>query len=394
MQQQVIFVCFLHPLQIHYNYIITGAGCAGLSLLMHMMQHDFFINKQILLIDKDVKQSNDRTWCFWEKEPGLFEPVVYHRWQQLDFYSHTFHARFDIEPYTYKMIRGIDFYNYVLQQANQFSNIHFIQEEVKNISNENSVATVSTNGNQYTSDFIFNSIIFQPQLLQAPGSLLQHFKGWMIEAATPVFNETVATFMDFRIKEKPSNTFVYVLPVSNNKALIEYTVFSPALLSKEEYNACLQQYIQQHLKLDAYKVIDEEFGVIPMSTYNFSKGEGNIINIGTAGGQTKSSSGYTFKFIQKCAAAIVRALMQEQSPLVNETLFNKRFRLYDDTLLNILYHQKSYASVIFSDLFKKNKPQQVLKFLDNETTLAEELKIMNTVPKIIFVPAALRQLFG
>jgi lycopene beta-cyclase len=381
-------------LQTHYDYIITGAGCAGLSLLMHMMQHDFFRNKQILLIDKDVKQSNDRTWCFWEMQSGLFEPIVYHRWQQLDFYSNTFSIRFDIDPYTYKMIRGIDFYNYVLQYASHFTNVHFIREEVINISNQNDTALVSTSDSEYTADYVFNSIIFNPKLLQAPGSLLQHFKGWLIEIPTPVFNESIATFMDFRVKSTPSNTFVYVLPVSNNRALVEYTVFSPALLDKAAYEAGLKQYIQQYLHLPSYEVKDEEFGVIPMSTYAFSKGEGRMINIGTAGGQTKSSSGYTFAFIQKQVATIVRLLMQGQTPLVNETLFDKRFRLYDETLLNILYHQKSYASDVFSDLFKKNKPQQVLKFLDNETSLAEELKIMSTVPKGIFIPAALRQLFG
>jgi lycopene beta-cyclase len=381
-------------LQTHYNYIITGAGCAGLSLLMHMMQHDFFTDKQILLIDKDVKKSNDRTWCFWETRPGLFEPIVYHRWQQLDFYSNTFSIRFDISPYTYKMIRGIDFYNYALQRASGLPHIHFIQEEVSGISSSNGTATVKTINSEYTADYVFNSIIFQPALLQAPGSLLQHFKGWLIETPTPAFNESIATFMDFRVKSKPSNTFVYVLPVSSNRALIEYTVFSPALLNKAEYEAGLKQYIQQYLKLPAYEVIDEEFGVIPMSTYTFSKGEGKVVNIGTAGGQTKSSSGYTFAFIQKQVAAIVQLLMQAQTPLVNETLFDKRFRLYDETLLNILYHEKSYASDVFSDLFKKNKPQQILKFLDNETSFAEELKIMNTMPKTVFISAALRQLFG
>ncbi len=251
---------------------------------------------------------------------------------------------------------------------------------------------VSTSHATYTAGYVFNSVIFKPTLLQAPGSLLQHFKGWMIETTAPAFDAGAATFMDFRIKENPSNTFVYVLPVSSTKALVEYTVFSPALLDKEAYDAGLRQYIQQYLKLSSYTVMEEEFGVIPMSTYRFSKGEGRIVNMGTAGGQTKSSSGFTFAFIQKHAAAIVHALVQQGKPHVNENIFDKRFRLYDDTLLNILYRQKSYASDIFSILFKKNKPQQVLKFLDNETTLAEELKIMNTVPKTIFLPAALQAL--
>src|SRR5207245_8102532 len=108
-------------------------------------------------------------------------------------------------------------------------------------------------------------------LLQAPGSLVQIFKGWMIETPTQAFNECIATFMDFRVKSAPSNTFVYVLPVSNTSALVEYTVFSPALLDKAEYDAGLKQYIQQYLNLPSYEVKDEEFGVIPMSTYTFSK---------------------------------------------------------------------------------------------------------------------------
>ena len=54
-----------------YDYIIAGAGCAGLSLAVHMIHSGKFSDKKILIVDKDDKQKNDRTWCFWEKEPGL-----------------------------------------------------------------------------------------------------------------------------------------------------------------------------------------------------------------------------------------------------------------------------------------------------------------------------------
>ena len=101
----------------HYDYIITGAGCAGLSLLRRMMQHSFFSDKKILLIDKAQKNNNDRTWCFWEKQKDVFEDIVYHSWQQIDFYSNGFSGRFDLQPYQYKMIRGIDLYSTVLNEA-------------------------------------------------------------------------------------------------------------------------------------------------------------------------------------------------------------------------------------------------------------------------------------
>jgi lycopene beta-cyclase len=94
-----------------YDYIITGAGCAGLSLAMHLMESKKFGDKKILLIDKTAKNKNDRTWCFWEKGAGLFEPIVHKQWEHLWFYGEAFYKEMAILPYRYKMIRGLDFYN-------------------------------------------------------------------------------------------------------------------------------------------------------------------------------------------------------------------------------------------------------------------------------------------
>lgn len=379
-------------MQTHFDYIITGGGCAGLSLLMHMLQQDFFKEKQILVIDKDVKNSNDRTWCFWQTDTGLFESIVHKSWDQIDFYSDRFSARFDIAPYQYKMIRGIDFYQHILQYATGFKNVHFLQAGVTDIADNNVLAVVKTNTETYTADYVFNSILFNPKLLQAKGSLLQHFKGWIIETNEPVFDSRIATFMDFRINA--ANSFVYMLPVNERRALVEYTVFSPEILSKDTYDNGLRNYILEYLQIENYTVVEEEFGVIPMTTHNFSEGTERVVNIGTAGGQTKASSGYTFTFIQKKAAAIVHALMHEKVVMPAKTLMDKRFDLYDKTLLNILYSKKSDASDVFADLFKNNTPQQVFKFLDNETGFTEELKIMSSVSAKVFVPAAVKQLFG
>ena len=95
-----------------YDYIIAGAGCAGLSLAVHMIQSGHFNNRKILIIDKEDKQKNDRTWCFWETEPGLFEAIVHRQWKSAWFYGEGFSQLMELSPYQYKLIRGIDFYNY------------------------------------------------------------------------------------------------------------------------------------------------------------------------------------------------------------------------------------------------------------------------------------------
>lgn len=129
-----------------------------------------------------------------------------------------------------------------------------------------------------------------------------------------------------------------------------------------------------------------------MTNHRFHSSDGNIINIGTAGGQTKASSGYTFQFIQKHSAAIVEQLIKTGKPFLQKEKNKKKFHFYDSTLLYILHHKKLSGKTIFTDLFTKNKPQQVLRFLDNESSLKDELKIISSLPVLPFLKAALRQL--
>ncbi len=360
-----------------------------------MMKHSFFKEKKILLIDADDKKKNDRTWCFWETKPGPFQPVVCKEWEGIDFYSSTFSGRWEIAPYRYKMIRGIDLYQFVFNHISSHPNVHFLQDKVQHLHSGNNRAYVQTATGIYGAEYVFNSIVFKPDLLQQKGSLLQHFKGWIITTKEEKFDSQVATFMDFRMGDSKNNAFVYVLPLTNKKALVEYTVLSASLLKNEEYNEGLQTYISQFLNISNFTIEEEEFGVIPMSNYAFPNQTSlPLITIGTAGGQTKGSSGYTFQFIQKHSDAIVNALLKNEHPGRQGNIFNKRFKIYDDTLLQVLYNKKQTASQIFGALFKQNKPQLIFKFLDNETTITEELKIMNSVPAHIFFPAACKQFFG
>ncbi len=379
-------------METNYDYIITGAGLAGLSLLYRMMQEEFFSDKKILVADEFVKNKNDHTWCFWEKGKGVFEEIVHHKWKEMDFYSNEFSERVEIAPYEYKMIRSIDLYDRVIEAAKQKGNIQFLYGRVEGVGNENGKAWAIVNGEKFYASHLFNSILFNP-IFSGKYNLLQHFKGWVIETDVPVFDAGIATFMDFRVRQGYGTTFVYVLPVAANRALVEYTLFSEKVLGQEEYDAALKSYLEDHLQLNSYTIVEEEFGVIPMTDHRFSKGDENVVNIGTAGGQTKGSSGFTFQFIQKHSAAIVDALMHHKDPHIKTSFFKQRFRLYDRVLLHILYHKKMNGDAIFAQLFKRNPAQLVLRFLDNETNFWEELKIMRSVPMRIFLPVALRELF-
>lgn len=376
--------------QKHYHYIITGAGCAGLSLAVHLLQQQELQTKKILLIDEAPKNQNDRTWCFWERKPGPFESIVYKQWERLWFHGRDFSDVLSIAPYRYKMIRGIDFYEHCFSFLKKHSNLTFLQSKVEAVFSNN-ITGVKTPKGTFTSDYVFNSIQRQKPLLHKKDIwLLQHFKGWLIESEADVFNPDEATLMDFRISQKKGTAFCYVLPFTKRKALVEYTLFTASLLQNEEYEEELKSYIRNVLKMEACIVLEKEFGVIPMTNYNFPKAQNNIINIGTAGGQTKGSSGYTFYFIQQHSQAIAESLRINGHPFVPDT--PKRFRFYDSVLLHVLAQNTVPGKDIFTTLFKKNKPQDVLAFLNNASGLATEAKIISTLPAFPFLKAALRQI--
>ena len=376
-----------------YDFIIAGSGCGGLSLLYRILQEPTLQNKSILIIDKDKKNSDDRTWCFWEKKEGIFDSIVHAKWNTLEFLSTDFEEKLDLGAYTYKMIRGVDFYNFVINHAKKFSNVTFLQESIVRITPDENSASVKTTENSYEGNIVFNSTaIFNPEIT-AQNSLLQHFKGWVVKTETPFFNPKIGRLMDFRVSQINGTTFMYVLPISTTEALIEYTLFTTTVLDKEAYNTALKKYIKEELKIENYSISHEEFGVIPMSLAKFEKNPGkNIINIGTAGGFTKASSGYTFQFIQKDVTEIVTRLKSGKNLNVNTSFENKLYNWYDRTLIDVLLSKKMTGSEIFTEMFQKNSPEKILAFLGNESTLLEDITIMTSLPTKPFLTSGIKQL--
>jgi len=62
-------------------------------------------------------------------------------------------------------------------------------------------------------------------------------------------------------------------------------------------------------------------------------------------------------------------------------------------LLDILDQKNHLGSIIFSSMFQKGKTSVIFKFLDEETTLLEDLQVIWKCPKMFFVKALFGRLF-
>ena len=292
------------------------------------------------------------------------------------------------------MIRGIDFYKKCFAEIELQKNIDVIYGKVT-FETKSPTTIIKINDEILFTEnktIIFNSLYIPSKKQKHKFYLLQHFKGWIVETNHDFFNARKSTIMDFRVNQNHGTTFVYVLPLSSTKALIEFTLFSKNVLREDEYKRELKLYVEEFLNLDSYNIIEEEFGVIPMTNEKFPYFQNGMYFIGTAGGQTKASTGYTFRFIQKQAKEIVSQLISKHN-ISKKKKIKKRFLFYDSTLLHILSRKMLDGKLIFSLLFKKNKASAIFKFLDNETTLNEEIKLLNSLPKKTFLKAGLSE-FG
>ena len=375
------------------HYIFTGSGLSALMTVYEMLLSEKFKDKTILLIDENSKKTNDRTWCFWDKN-NLFDEVVATQWQQAVFANATVNRVLELDPYQYKKINGLDFYNLVFKKISEAQNVQFLNDKVLEFKDLGSHCLVKTASETYTCNKVFNSIYF-PEIVKSQDKfplIQQHFVGWFVKTATPVFTPNCATFMDFSVEQKGNTRFMYVLPDSETEALIEYTLFSKDLLQKEEYEVEIQNYMNK-LGITDYEIVEKEQGNIPMTCYPFWKHNSkNCINIGSAGGWTKASTGYTFKNATKKSKALIEFMKSES----NFTRFHKidKFWLYDLLLLDILSSKNELGSTIFSALFTKGNATVIFKFLDEETTFLEDLRVIWKCPKKIFIQALLKRLFS
>lgn len=373
-----------------YDFIVAGAGAAGRSFVYHLLQSPLR-DSRVLLLDKEYKTADDRTWSFWETGEGPFEEIVHHRWPILWFYNGDFARKMEIAPFSYKMILAADYYRYTNevfakapQVEQQITNIHAIRNTATGVS-------VETDAGNISARWCINSTA-RPEIDKSKVNYLdQHFRGWFIKTVRPAFDPDQAVMMDFRTPQEGEFRFLYVLPTSTTEALVEVAIFSNQHLSEADYDHIIQEYLETHWpQLEDYSIDRTEGGNIPMTDFEFPLFDNHIINVGMSGGDTRASTGYTFIYIHRRMERIINGLIKHQDPRVGDDFSIRRHRFYDSVMLHVLEQDKYPGAMLFQKLFQRNSPQRLLRFLNGETSVLEELGLMSTTPIATFTKAAIK----
>ncbi len=349
-----------------FDYIIIGAGCAGLSLAYELEINEKLKDKTLAIIEPRIEYKKDKTWSFWKVAAHNFDDCVKKSWKNFTINIPKKTNHLECISYPYQSIDSGLFYEKINNKIKENKNIYFFKD-ISEINSKNS--------------FVFNSV---PTIKKDDRNLWQHFCGVEIETQNNFFDDGIFNLMDFDCDQRESVHFFYTLPYSKKTALIETTWLSRMNDGfQKDYDSQIKDYIENYLKLKNYKIIYKEEGAIPLFYPTYEK-EKNKINIGTAGGMTRLSTGYTFLNIQEHSKYICKNI--ENISNAKKFEINKKYQYLDDIFLRVLDKNPEMMPEIFFKMFKCS-PKAVIKFLSNKSNFLEDLSIILKMPKITFIKA-------
>lgn len=349
-----------------FDYIIIGGGCAGLSLAYELEIHKKLENKTLAIIEPRTEYKRDKTWSFWKVFEHNFDDCVKKNWKNFSINLSSETKHLECNHFSYQAIDSGLFYEKIISKLKENKNISFFKD-IRDINQNNS--------------FIFNSV---PSFKDGDNSLWQHFCGVEIKTKENIFDDEIINLMDFDCEQKDSVHFFYTLPFEKNRALVETTWLSKMNdNSLKDYDNQIKNYIEQNLKIKNYEIVYKEEGAIPLF-YPPNVNEKNKMNIGTAGGMTRLSTGYTFLNIQEHSKYIRMNIENIQN--TKKFDIGKKYQFLDKVFLRVLETHPEKMPNIFFKMFN-GSANTIIKFLSNKSNFLEDISIILKMPKFTFIKA-------
>ena len=345
-----------------FDYIIIGGGCAGLSLAYELEIHKKLEDKTLAIVEPRSEYKRDKTWSFWKIISHNFDDCVKKSWKEFSIKTSSNSKIIKCDNLPYQSIDSGLFYKKINDKLEKNKNIKFFKS-IKDININNA--------------FIFNSV---PLLNNNRSNLWQHFHGIEIETNEDLFNENIVDLMDFDCDQRNSVHFFYTLPFTKKRAMIETTWLSKEDGSLKDYDSQLKNYIN-YLGIKDYKINFKEEGAIPLF-YLINEKQSNKINIGTAGGMTRLSTGYTFLNIQEHSKYIRMNIENIQS--VKRYDIGKKYHFLDKVFLRVLEKNPEKMPNIFFNMFGTSS-DTIIKFLSNKSNISEDISVILKMPKFTFI---------
>jgi len=372
-------------MQTESDILILGAGCAGLSLALRLAADGENCPSTVIL-ESRPHYSNDRTWCFWDDGSAHLRELVQHRWPRVTLAHGEHRISVDCHTIPYAMIPAEHFYAHATEKLAETAHVTVAMNEpvIGEPRKEGSLWRVETRCGSHWAKRLIDT---RPQRVPQRGAavLWQSFSGHEIECEEDRFDPGVARLMDFSPSENGRITFLYLLPLSPRRALVEVTVLAPDPLGPEDLTEELAAFIRRQVGESSHAVLRSEHGVLPMGQAAFDRGtDVSHVRVGVAAGGARAASGFAFQRIQRWANACAAELIAGQPPLSHSS-DPWITRAMDALFLRVLRAHPERAPELFLALFALEDPRRIIRFMSDQAVVADYAAIILALPPWLFL---------
>jgi lycopene beta-cyclase len=370
----------------HFDLVIIGGGCAGLSLAYQLSQFGNNCPKT-LIVEERALYTNDRTWCFWDVNEPIYKNLVSHTWNNVVIKNNQLAHQYSCKETPYLILPSNVFYEATTRAIKSNTNIQMLTgEKLQDNLIKSDSWQISTSKFTATAT---NVIDTRPskKIIKNDSLMWQSFVGYEVELETPLFDQDELVLMDFDSNFKEGLGFIYFLPISSSKALIEYTVFSKDLFIAEQLKSHLIEKISEYTNNTTYKIIRQEAGILPMGNRLIQqKEEPSYLFAGLFAGAARPSSGYAFQRIQAWAKECAKELIIHQK--IKRFKKDSWIQMWMDLLfITVIKKNPSLGAKVFEKLFKNCEIKTIANFMSDHSTFVEKLRIVAALPKLTFLLA-------
>lgn len=371
---------------------LVGMGGAGLTLLHALAAQPRREPLRVAVfddVDRLAHPRHDRTWCFWDDGPNPADPAVTSRVDEVVIRTAGREVVSRLAPHSYRMLRSGDYHRLVAGRLAD-AGIDLVRLPAADVVQDGpGHARVLAGGRAVRAGWVFDSRPQPPA--PARSWLLQHFLGAFVRVPGPPPER--ADLMDFRVAQPPDGfAFGYLVPAGDTPdggalVLAEYTVVSRGLLPPGDYRRHLAGYLDLRVGRGRWEVTQVESGVVPMADTAPARDGRRVFPVGTSGGATRPSTGYTFTAMQRQAARVAAALAAGHRPSPGPA-YPARHRWLDAVMLRAVDTGRLDAPEFFADLFARNPGARVLDVLGGRSRLRQEAAFVVTAPWAPMVTSA------
>jgi lycopene beta-cyclase len=391
-------------LQSFYDLVILGAGCAGTSVTRELIERDY--PGRILLLDERTRFNTPQRWCYWsdntqpERSEWSSKPqIVTGEWSSYHYRTDNNFVQKNLQNWTYRHVWAPEYFHYHHSLFDKSTQITFAPGvAVASVSNrmQGQFQVVTEHGIVQTGQIIdCRALTFRkPSQNYSQGTgWWQSFLGWEVEGTPGFIGNNSFCLMDFQTGSDHPLAFGYILPLNNNRSLVEFTIFDAVAKTLPELRDGLNRYLEV-LNWQRRSPLLQEQGWLPMSTQeSFDLRSNNgIWKSGIAGNCARPSSGYAFARIQRQAQSYAQAIV-EGSDKPPKTI-SLSSNMLDSVFLKATLPDNQFARRSFKQLLEKTSGDSLAGFMGEKYRLTNFAGIVRSLPKWPFMVAFARVFLG